>query len=109
MHALLLAQLREEERVEVRTAGGAGAGAFLTAAQGEEQKISDAHFKEAIRKSLRVKRQGVPGTCRHKYTGTAGNLCGQALDTDGQHACICKVGGAVVRRHDRCRDWLAMW
>jgi len=31
------------------------------------------------------------------------------LDKRGLHARTCKTGGAVVRRHDRIRDWLAAW
>ena len=109
LHKRLLTQLGEKERVEVRTAGGAGAGAFLGAALDEEQQLPDAHFKEAIRRRLRLKTRDASSTCRHKYSGTAGNLCGQVLDAQGQHARICKVGGAIVRRHDRIRDWLARW
>ena len=105
----LMAQLGEKEQVEVRTAGGAGAGAFLTVALDDEQELPDAHFKAAIRRRLRCKPHGASTTCRHKYCGTAGNVCGHVLDAEGQHARICKVGGAIVRRHDRIRDWLAKW
>ena len=105
----LMAQLGEEDQVEVRTVGGAGAGSFLTVALEDEQQLPDAHFKAAIRRRLRIKPRAASTTCRHKYSGTAGNLCGQALDAQGQHARICKVGGAIVRRHDRIRDWLAKW
>ena len=46
----LMAQLGEEDQVEVRTAGGAGAGAFLNVALDDEQQLPDAHFRAAIRR-----------------------------------------------------------
>ena len=109
MYERLLAGLGESEQIELRMAGGAGAGAFLSAASEEEQQLPDAHFKEAIRRRLRLRRQVASSTCRHKYRRTSGNVCGQVLDAQGRHARICKVGNAIGRRHDRIRDWLAKW
>ena len=82
-HARLMAQLEEEDQVEVRTVGGKGAGASLTVALDEEQQLPDAHFKAAIRRRLRIKPCGLSTTCRHKYSGTVDRLCGQALDAQG--------------------------
>ena len=35
--------------------------------------------------------------------------CNQQLDPGGRHALSCKIGGHVVRRHDRIVRWLAKW
>ena len=105
----LLEGLDEQERVEVRTAGGTGSAGFLEAATSEDQEIPDAHFRRALRRRLRIRPQDGGGFCKRCYKGSGGGPCGQALDPRGLHARVCKVGGGIIRRHDRIRDWLAKW
>ena len=65
------------------------------------------HFVVAVRCRLRA--EAVPpaaGGCQHAYVET-GRRCGRDLDVKGRHARTCKIGGGVVARHDRIRDWLA--
>ena len=75
----MMGSLTEEEKVEVRTAGGGGAGSFLLVATEDEQQLPDAHFKAALQRRLRVRRPA-GGVCkhRHKTTGGGGALCGMA-------------------------------
>ena len=47
---------------------------------------------------------GVHVACLHHNQQTA---CGAALDADGTHALLCRLGGHVVRRHNKLRDTLA--
>ena len=109
MREQLLGQVGEEGQAEVRSASGPGAGAFLGGALDGEPRLPDVHFKAAIRRRLRISTQGAAGICRHKFKDEGGRLCGKPLDAKGWHARTCKVGGAVLRRHDRIRDWLAAW
>ena len=74
-----------------------------------EPRLPDSHFEVAIQRRLRIRPQTGAGTCRHKYKDAGGQVCGQPLDARGRHARTCKVGGAILRRHDRIRDWLAAW
>ena len=80
------------------------------AATEDDQLMPDSHFKSSLQRRLRV-RVPAGGSCKHlhKTTGNAGAWCGKALDAKEQHSRTCKVGGAVLRRHDRIRDWLAAW
>ena len=107
MHASLLAGLPELDAADLRSAGGAGAGTFLLSPTAETHQLPDTHFHAALRRRLRIRRC-TSGICRRKYKQT-GNLCSQPLDPQELHARTCKVGGAIVRRHDRIRDWLASW
>ena len=71
--------------------------------------MPDDHFVVAVRCRVRADViQPAAGGCQHAYVDTR-RRCGQALDAKGRHARVCKVGGGVVARHDRIRDWLAKW
>ena len=102
-------QSSELEQAELRSASGAGAGAFLHPPTQEDHLMTDGHFVVAVR--LRARAAVLPQqseVCMHKDAET-GRICGKECDTRGFHARTCKVGGGVVRRHDRIRDWLQGW
>ena len=102
-----MAELPEDQRVDLRSAGGKGAGSFLLPPSLEEHVMPDAHFIAAVCCRLRAEAvAGVQGTCGHVCAETKAR-CGQPLDARGRHARICKKGGGVISRHDRIRDWLA--
>ena len=107
MHARLLSELPELDAADLRSAGGAGAGAFLLSPTDDVHQLPDSHFCVALRRRLRIRR-GTHGHCRRKYKQT-GSACSKPLDGQEVHARTCKVGGAIDRRHDRIRDWLAQW
>ena len=41
------------------------------------------------------------------HLGRAGEQCPRQLDKHGVHEALCSLGGGVVRRHHRVREWLA--
>ena len=100
MRDQLLAQLDERERL------GQGLGRFGGLLSNGEPKLADAHFRAAVQRRLQKCTQGGAGTCRHKCKEEGARLCGQPLGARGRHPRTCKVGGAILRRHDCIRDWL---
>jgi hypothetical protein len=109
----LLAVLPPEGKVDVLSAGGTGAGSFLLPPTDVACHMCDEHLAVALRRRLRCAHPardtapGSPSHCNHRYPG--GTACGELLDSRGHHAAVCKTGGAVLRGHDRLRDWLAKW
>ena len=47
-------------------------------------------------------------SCGHR-SSQSGNRCNCCLDDRGHHPLTCEVGGGVVSRHGKVRDWLAAW
>ena len=108
-HKALLAKLREPDRANLRSASGPGAGAFLLPPSQADHIMCDAHIQVAMRMRLRAPPHlAEPSVCQHKHADTR-QPCLKLLDGRGFHARTCKVGGGVVRRHDRIRDWLGAW
>ncbi len=114
-HARLLRDLDEMDRIDLRSAGGTGAAAFLEPPT-EDLHMPDARLRTALRARLRLCRPGFdvslaltePAThCHHRYADT-GAFCGQTLD-DEHPPPLCHVGGGWERGHNRARDWLALW
>ena len=73
------------------------------------------HFLVAGRVRLRVPHPahlgrrpptGQAQQCGHRYVQTQ-TQCNGVLDSRGLHGLVCEVGGGVVHRHNRLRDWLA--
>jgi hypothetical protein len=99
----LLLRLAPEDRAWVRSCGGVGAGAWLTAAPTTEvTRFTDGDFCAAVRMRLCQEVHPSGLRCSNTYsTGPrAGGHCAETLDTKGTHATTCKVGGRVGRRHD---------
>ena len=63
------------------------------------------HFQVSVRDRLLLPLFPEGATCLHR-AGT-GRVCGEALDRRGHHARKCCVGGALLARHNRLRDWSA--
>ena len=109
----LLEQLGEDDRVDVRSAGGQG-GAFLLPPSEKGHLMPDDHFAVAMRLRLRIphpahlklRPAGQAQQCGHRYVQTR-TQCSGVMDSRGLHGLVCEVGGGVVHRHDRVRDWLA--
>ena len=112
-HAALLAALPEEGQVDLRSAGGSGAGLFLLPPDHPDHKLGDDHLIVALRRRLRcTSAAGVPNPvhpphCNHR--SGKGVYCGVALDPWDLHAGTCNVGGGFEHGHNRIRDWLAGW
>lgn len=47
------------------------------------------------------------GGCQHR--DSKGNACGAPLDSKGNHARTCPIGGWTVRKHDACCGVLKNW
>ena len=113
-HRELLAELSEEDRVDVRSAGGSGAGHFLLPPDQPDHVICDDHLVVAFRRRLRcpwaagIPAPAQPPHCNHRNS-TSGACCGAVLDARDFHAATCNTGGGVEHGHNRIRDWLASW
>ena len=106
----LLGVLDDSGRGQLRSASGPGAASFLTLPTQQNHYVEDTLFRVAV-----VRRLGgriLPKDDRHAphcalYGGRG--RCNEPLDPGGIHANQCKMGGFVVRRHDRIVRWLAEW
>ena len=92
----LLAGLSAEDRVDLRSCGGPGAGGFLEPPvpfEDDEQlkPMPDQHFSTMLRDRLRLPVCPEGARCQHRRKD--GSLCGEVLDARGKHALKCEVGG----------------
>jgi len=102
--------LPPDDRVDFRSAGGAGAGGFLEPPvlldDAEPPKaMPDQHFQHSLKDRLRLRVCPPGATCQHRRQN--GTLCGQPLDSRGKHAVKCEVGPTREARHDALRDFTA--
>ena len=106
---VLLKGLPQDDRVDVRSAGGPGAGGFLEPPvlfEDERPKpMPDKHFCVSLRDRLRL--DVCPAGCVCQHRREDGTLCGAPLDGRGWHAKTCQVGPTRVARHDGLRDFTA--
>jgi hypothetical protein len=107
--AELRASLGEDDQVDLRTAGGPGAGGFCKLPvlfEGEQPKtMQDQHFVVSLKDRLRLRVCSPGAICQHRRRN--GTLCGQPLDPRGKHALKCDVGPTREARHDGLRDFTA--
>ena len=105
----LLDRLGKNDRVDLRSAGGKGAGGFLEIPilrEGEKAAtIPDSHF--AIMLCDRLRMEICPQGARCKHRDRQGNCCNEPLDPRGKHALKCEVGRARTGRHDSIRNFCA--
>ena len=105
----LLQELAENDRVDLRSAGGPGAGGFLELPalfEDEQPKpVPDNHFQVSLKDRLRLPVCPAGRVCQHRRED--GTLCGRILDARGKHAVKCEVGPSRGARHDRMRDFTA--
>ena len=105
----LLARLGTDDRVDLRSAGGPGAGGFLeppVVREGEAPAtMPDQHFIVALLDRLRLPVCPPGARCQHRKE--EGGLCNQVLDPRGKHAVKCPCGPTRVARHDGVRDFCA--
>ena len=119
MRARLLGMLPRCLQAVHRSCGGRGAGAFLLAPTRAAHRLAGDHLAVAVRARLLLPHPALSGVgsadlpslsraCNHR---SATERCSEALSADpsGHHALTCKVGGEVVKGHDRLRDWLSRW
>ena len=109
----LLAAVSDDDRVDIRSAGGSGAGSFLLPPELPDHAMSDDYFAAAIRRRLRCSRAAcarVPGSLSHcKHRTPEGTSSGACLDARDFHAATCNVGGGVDFGQLNLQDWLADW
>ena len=101
----LLQAMTEEDAADARSHGGPGAGSFLLPTADGVQVMPDTHFLVALRDRLLLPVCPHGALCQHRRRD--GRLCGAVLDGRGHHAKKCSVGGALLARHDRLKDWQA--
>ena len=104
---VLLQGLPQDDVVDVRSAGGPGAGGFLEPpVLFEEERpkpMPDKHFITALKDRLRLDVCPVGSVCQHRKED--GTLCGAPLDGRGRHAKKCCVGPTREARHNGLRDF----
>jgi len=102
--------LSQDDQVDLRSAGGPGAGGFLEAPVLFEdfapKLMPDEHFQLSLRDRLRLPVCPPGATCKHRRLQD-GTLCGQPLDSRGKHALKCEVGPTRDARHNALRDFTA--
>ena len=95
-------------RASLRSAGGPGAGEWLSLPREPSHHFLNLQFSTAVRLRLHMDIPGCSGQCQHR--SSSGAICGAELDKKGFHARTCPIGGWVVRKHDACcgvlREWL---
>ena len=91
----------EELRGRLEQCGGEEGGIFLTATRTENggSSLADAEFRTGLRLRLGMP-VCAPGPCQHRSARGSGSVCGHTLDSSGNHALTCKVGGEVNVLHD---------
>ena len=109
LHKLLLSTAAPETRGCIQSCEGREASAFMDPPE-NEQPIPDDCARVALRLRLNAAYpvEGASAVCQNKVQG--GRCCGRACPGDhGHHALTCRIGGAVLTRHNRIRDVLAEW
>ena len=105
----LHSSLGQDDQVDLRSAGGPGAGGFLEAPVLFEDSVPkpmpDKHFQVSLADRLRLPVCPLGATCQHRRRD--GTLCGAPLDSRGRHAIKCEVGPTREARHDGIRDFTA--
>ena len=103
----VLGSLSQDDQVDLRSAGGPGAGGFLEPPvlfEGCQPKsMPDENFQVMLRDCLRLPVCPPGATCQHRRAD--GSLCGEPLDARGKHALKCEVGPTREARHDGMRDF----
>jgi hypothetical protein len=97
-----------EQVVAMKASSGSGAGAWMGVPSKQGHFLSDQEVVTATRLRMCMNVYTVPpmghAACAHRNQQT---VCGAALDASGSHALLCRLGGHVVRRHNKLRDTLA--
>ena len=101
--------LSQDDKVDFRSFGGPGAGAFLEAPVVREDEtptfVPNAHFIVALRDRLMLPVCPPGSTCHRRNKD--GVICGKPLDPRGKHCKQCEIGPARIGRHDSLRDFSA--
>ena len=101
--------LSSDDRVDLRSAGGPGAGGFLEPPALFEDEVArpmpDQHFSLMLRDRLRMAVCPPGATCLHRKRD--GTLCGEPLGPRGKHAFKCECGPTRTARHNGLRDFTA--
>ena len=100
-------QLGVPAKAGLHSAGGPGAGAFLSYPEDANCTMEDAFWMTALRQRLGLERaeysqlehMTARETCARRTA--AGVTCGKNLDKDGKHAATCQCGGGVLQKHER--------
>ena len=102
----LLRDLSPDDQVDLRSAGGPGAGGFLEAPVLWEDVVPktmpEKHFLTMLRDRLRLDVCPPGAFCKHRAQN--GTVCGVPLDGRGKHCLKCDIGPTRVARHDGMRD-----
>ena len=93
-----------EQVVALRASSGSGAGAWMGVPSKPGHYMSDQEVTTAVRLRMCAEVFDNNMACNHHNQDT---VCGASLDTYGLHALICRLGGHVIRRHNRLRYILA--
>ena len=99
-----------ENQVACNESGGKGAGAWLMTPSKPEHKFTNQAFVSLVRLRMHLPVYASEGLCLHR-SKRRGHIppsqCSCTRDRFGRHVLLCQTGGAIVERHDKCRDKLA--
>ena len=97
-----------EQVVAIRASSGSGSGAWMGVPSKQAHFFTDQEVITSVRLRMCMEVYTTPSSghvpCMHHNRQT---VCGAALDPFGTHALLCRLGGHVVRRHNKMRDTLA--
>jgi hypothetical protein len=103
----LLSGLSVDDKVDLRSAGGPGAGGFLEVpvhfAEEPPKAMPNQHFEVALCDRLRLPMCPPGRVCQHRRQD--GSVCNEPLDARGIHAKKCEIGPTRTARHDGLRDF----
>ena len=103
----IASEVSQEQIISLNESSGKGSGAWLNFPREAKHNFTDIEFQVSVRlrMGLAVFQPSAHQYCRH--FSSQGMLCGGQIDTLGMHPLLCKVGGAVIHRHNAVRDELA--
>ena len=95
----------------LRGQGRRGASLWLQQPLPEGEAPANATWSVMVRQRLLMPAPGSPhvpqGPVQCRHCNHQGRRCEAGVDDDGVHEGLCSIGGGVLTRHNRVRDWLA--
>ena len=105
----VLAQTSEQHAAAIRSSASSEGSTFLSLPGSPAEKMADGPVRVSTRWRLGLapipSTQLTTGTCQN--IKCSGGRCNAVLDAQGHHAATCEAGGALLRRHDAGRDYIA--
>ena len=104
-------QVMDSQGGRLRGQGRRGASLWLQQPLPEGEAPANATWSVMVRQRLLMPAPGSPhvpqGPVQCRHCNHQGRRCEAGVDDDGVHEGLCSIGGGVLTRHNRVRDWLA--